>query len=380
MFAGTSHGHRADAKTARDRIVAVFEVCYCLRSEVKRALDVKETARSNPAIDRAIQTAARDVEAIMLRKFYPQDDTRYVDWPNFQYAPPWKIWLKDNELAVWPPVSIKAGTQALDITQIFPGPWESDPGPPWTFFELSRASNLALGGNSQTPQRSTAIQGTFGFDYNLDAMTTLAVALSDTTGTTVQVTDSSRVGTGAMIVIGTERMLVQDDSMVSTGLSLNAGMSTANVSDNTLTTNGSGNLYVNEIIVIDAERMLVVDTLIGGGYTVKRGWDGTIPTGHTTATAIGAARQLTVQRGALGTTAATHSQNASISRIRVPSVINSVAIGLSEAQLVGESNAYAGAPPGPEGQHPSPAGQTPLHHLISKACAKYRRNARIYAI
>jgi hypothetical protein len=168
--------------------------------------------------------------------------------------------------------------------------------------------------------------------------------------------------------------------MISTGLTLNAGVSTANVSDNTLTTNGAGSLNIDEAIIIDAERMLVTDTPVGGGYTVKRGWDGTIPTAHTSATIIGAARSLTVQRGALGTTAATHLINAPVSRVRVPSAINSVAIGLSEAQLTGEASAYAGQPPGPEGAHPSRAGETPLHHLIHMACKKYRRNARIYAV
>jgi hypothetical protein len=341
---------------------------------------LKETARSNPAIDRAIQTAARDVEAMMLRKFYPVDDTRFIDWPNYQYAPPWKMWLKDNELAVWPPVSIKAGTTPLDVTQIFPGPWESDPGPPWTFFELSRASNLAFGGNSSTPQRSTAVQGTFGFDYNLDPVTTLAVALADTTGTTVQVADGSRAGTGAMLVIGTERLLVQNDAMVDSGVTLAAGLSTANVNDNTVTVSG-GSLFVDEVIIVDSERMLIVDTLIsGGGYVVKRAWDGSVPVAHASGTHVGALRQLTVQRGAFGTTAATHLISATVSKIRVPSAINSVSIGLSEAQLTGEANAYAGVPPGPEGAHPSPAGQTPLHHLIHKACAKYRRNARTYAV
>jgi hypothetical protein len=315
----------------------------------------------------------------MCRKFYPTDDTRFVDWPNFQYAPPWTIRLKDNELAVWPPVSIKAGTQALDVTQIFPGPWESDPGPPWTFFQLSRASNLAFGGNAPTPQRSTSIQGTFGFDYNFDQMTTLAVALSDTTGTTVQVADGSRVGTGAMLVVGTERMLVQSDSMLDTGVTLASGATTANVNDTAITVAG-GSLFVDEIIIIDSERMLVVDSLIAGGYVVKRAWDGTTPAIHAGSTHIGAARQLTVQRGALGTTAATHLVNAAVSKVRVPSAINSVAIGLSEAQLTGEASAYAGVPPGPEGAHPSPAGMTPLHHLIHKTCKKYRRNTRLYAI
>lgn len=55
--------------------------CYATREEVKSALDIKQTARNNDQVDRAIDSASRAVEGLLHRVFYPTFDTRYVDWP-----------------------------------------------------------------------------------------------------------------------------------------------------------------------------------------------------------------------------------------------------------------------------------------------------------
>jgi hypothetical protein len=321
----------------------------------------------------------------MKRKFYPTDDTRYFDWPNYDYAYPWRLDLKDNELAAQPPVQVLAGTTVIPNNQIFFGPWRNEPGPPWTFFELDRSSTAAFGGNASTPQRAIVVQGTFGYDVNKDQMATLVNTITSG-ATTLVVTDSSQLGPGIVIILDTERMLVTDSAQVATGLTLaSTGVTTAIASDNTLAApGGAGTLQLFETILIDSERMLVVDTTSTGGYVVKRGWDGTVLATHVAGTAIGAYRQLSVQRGALGTTAASHSSNAPVYRHRVPSMIRDLSIAQSEVQLTGEPSAWAIQGDVPTGMTSSATARNldaeGLPGLRVRAQQRYRRNVRLLAI
>ena len=57
---------------------------YANREQVKRALDVAETARNNAQIDRAIAASSLSIEKQLRRRFYPWDGTRYF---GFQ---PWR--------------------------------------------------------------------------------------------------------------------------------------------------------------------------------------------------------------------------------------------------------------------------------------------------
>lgn len=366
--------------------MAVYEVCYCTREEVRRALDLKESARNTLQIDRAIQSSARSVEGRLRRKFYPVDDTRYFDWPNYDYSYPWRLELLDNELA-GPATQVLAGTTPIPINQIFFGPWRNDPGPPFTFFELDRSQSAAFGGNAPTPQRSIVVSGPFGFDLNKDPVTTLSAAISTAGATVITVADGSQVGAGAILVVDTERMLVQDTAMTSTGLTVSSGLASSPplASDAALTASGS-TLNVNETILVDAERMLIVDSNGSTGYTVKRGWDGTPMATHAPGATIYALRSLTVQRGALGTTAATHGNGVTVNRHRVPSLVKSVSIADAERQLIGEPSGYAnvgGNSPvrqDSESRRSGLAQITDLAQLWLDCERRYRRNARIRAI
>jgi hypothetical protein len=112
-------------------------------------------------------------------------------------------------------------------------------------------------------------------------------------------------------------MLVTDRAMTQAGtLTLSGtGVTTAFNSDNTLAVGGAGTLHVGETILIDAERMVVVDTS-GSSYIVDRARDGSVLATHTAGATISALRLLTVMRGALGTTAATHTNTTAVSKYR----------------------------------------------------------------
>lgn len=316
---------------------------YATREDVKAAADFKLTARNNTQVDEAIEAASESIDGQVHRVFYPMDDTRYVDWPNFQYAYPWRIWLDAAELAdttVNVPVVTSGGNVIPAGDILWGNPRYS---PPFTYFELSRATSASFGQGS-TPQRDVAITGTFGYWLKYAPAGTLTAAVADTTSTSIAVSNSAAAGVGDSILIDAERMLVTDKAMVSTGLTQQgSGVSTKDTSDVALDlgTGGGALVFVGETLLLDSERMLVVD-IAGDTATVKRAWDGTVLATHTGAT-IYAPRSWTVQRAALGTLAATHADSAVIKRFVVPGLVKSLAVGEALVEVRQKVGAYAGS-------------------------------------
>lgn len=300
--------------------MAVTTPPYCTRQDVKRSLDIKETARQNWLIDQAIQSSARNIDKHMHRRFYPENTTHYWDWPNYQRAYPWRIWFDQYELAdVTSNVPVvTSGGNTIAAGNILWGPWNDSP--PFTFLELDRSKGGAFGQGS-TPQKDVAVTGTFGYAMDSDAAGTLAAAISSTSATTITVSDSSVLGVGSLLIIESERLLVQDMAMATTGQANTSGATTDSAADNAITVSSGAAVHVDETIQIDSERMLVVD-VTGNVVTVKRAWDGSVLATHSTSTTINAARSLTVLRGQLGTTAATHSNTTAISVFRYPPLIH----------------------------------------------------------
>lgn len=350
--------------------MAVQLPTYATREDVKQALDVLETARNNAQIDRAIEAARDDVEGLCRRRFYLMDATEYWDWPNFQSARPWKIWLEARELAdVTSNVPVvTAGGVVIPSSAIFWGPWNY--APPFTFLELDRSQSYSFGGGS-TPQRSVSIQGTFGYWLKTAPAGALASAMSDTTSTAVTVTNGSAVGVGDVLTCGTERMLVQDKGMADTGQALASGATTALASDNLLGVSSGPAFHVGEVVQADAEQMLIT-SITGNSLTVKRAWNGTVLAVHATPE-IYAARLLTVIRGDLGTTAATHTSSAALTITLIPGLVKELAVGEAVNHVLQETTGYARALPQGSGSV-MPGGGLP--DLRDRCYAKFARKNR----
>lgn len=322
--------------------MSVSTPTYCTREDVKRAPDLKETARANWQIDRAIQSAARNIEGHLHRRFYPEDATRYFDWPNFQYAYPWRIWFDQWDLAV--PTSVTTGS-AGGTLQGSPIPLSAcnfepvNSGPPYTYLELRRDMSYGFGAGP-TPQRDIAITGTWGYGVQTDAAGQLAAAISTTTATTATVSNAALVGVGSLLIADQERMIVSDRTNTNTGQTNLTGLTTTSSSDVTGTVSDGTQLHVDEVMQIDSERMLIVD-ITGNQITVKRAWDGFPLAAHSAGSPIYAQRILTVLRGQLGTTAATHSNGAALTVHRVPSLIRDLALAESVNRVLQETGGYA---------------------------------------
>lgn len=318
----------------------VNQPCYCTREEVLQALDVKRSAYSKIQVDRAICAGTDAVEALTQRKFYPFDTTRKWDWPNFQYSYPWRVWLDQYELAA-PATSIVSGTFlpspiVIPINNVIFHPFNE--GPPFTRIELRRDLNSAFGNNT-TPQLDIAITGTFGYWTRTRPAGSLA-APAGSGDLTITASDSVSIGVGDVVIIDSERMIVTDSRFVDTTISY-SGLSQASAADNMVMVPDGTKFAEGEVIQIDAESMLIL-SILGNTLVVKRAFDGSILAAHTGST-IYARRLLSVLRGQLGTTAASHLNNAAIVVSDVPSLARQLAIAEAVVWLTQEPNAYGGA-------------------------------------
>lgn len=355
----------------------VTQPCYCTREEVKRSVDFMEPAARNAQIDRAIMSVARIIESEMKRVFYPFDTTYYFNWPNYQYAYPWRLWLDQKTLAA-PATSVQSppGTN-LNLSAVFFEPVNS--GPPYEYIELDRSQSIAWGA-APTPQRSIVVTGTFGYWLITDAAGSLAAAVSSTSATTIQVSDSTLVGVGDLLLIDTERMLVQDKSWITTGSTISGtGVTTNSAADNQLGVASVTGFDIGEMLKIDQERMLIwdIDT-VNNLLIVKRAWDGSLLAAHTTGATIYAQRQLTVLRGQLGTTAATHNNSVAINKFHWPEAIHDLAIAESVNRILQETSGYSRTVG--EGQAAQPAPGVALMDLWDEARTAYGRKNRIRVI
>ncbi|MFK0018196.1 hypothetical protein [Streptomyces sp. NPDC090798] len=310
---------------------------YATREEIKAELDVKETARSNARIDRALADATEAVEGLTHRVFYPVQDTRKFDWPPRTGATPWILRLDANEL-----ISVTSLTSG-SVT-IAPGNYllrraDDKAEPPYTRIEVNLGSNASFSGG-RTYQQDITVTGLFGYRNDETAAGTLAAQVASAGATTITVDGpaSAALGIGSLLRIDDERMIVTGRSMLDTGQGFGDSMTATSNDVSIGAANGSA-YAVGEVILRDSERMLITD-IAGNTLTVTRAWDGSVLAAHTDS-AIYAPRILTVVRGALGTTAAAHSNGAAVARCDPPGSVRQLCIAEALVDLLQGRSGYA---------------------------------------
>lgn len=310
-------------------------IWYATREDVKNALDVKGTARNNQQIARALEDASRDAEKLCHRRFYPVQATRYFDWPPRAGMTPWVLRLNDQELISVS--SIASGGRTLTPDEYNLEPVNS--GPPFNRVEIKLSSDGSFGGGS-TYQRDIQIAGLWNYRLTETNVGALAEALDDTE-TAVDVTGavSAAVGVGSILRVDSERMLVTERSQLDTGQNLGGPGLDAQAKTVTVPVADGTAYAVEEVILIDAERMRI-DDIAGNQLIVKRGWDGTVLAAHTAGADIYAPRRLTVTRGVLGTTAATHTDTSPVYRFEPAGPVKQFVIADAISTLTSETAGY----------------------------------------
>ena len=142
----------------------------------------------------------------------------------------------------------------------------------------------------------------------------------------------------------------------------------------------SGSAFAaQEVILIDAERMLVVD-VAGNNLTVKRAWDGSTLAAHTAPTAdIYSLSGVGVARAQLGTTLAAHTTNDIVYRHVFPAPIRDLAIAEAIHQIQNETGGYTRTVGSGDATRPEPFGRG-LDLMRREVYANYGRKARMRVV
>jgi hypothetical protein len=156
--------------------------------------------------------------------------------------------------------------------------------------------------------------------------------------TVIECSDSSLIGVGDLITIGSERMDVTGCAVADTTAAL-AGNLTANSGDRAVTVSDGTLLNEGERIAIGAERMFV-ESIAGNVLTVRRAENGSQLGTHATSDEVYAYRTLRVERAATGSTAATHADGATIVANDPPSLVKETALAFALVDLTQSQAAY----------------------------------------
>jgi len=310
---------------------------YATREEIKAELDVKETARSNARIDRALADATDAVHGLCHRVFYPVQATRYFDWPGPQHARPWRLWLDASEILSV--TTLTSGGITIAASDYFLEP--NVYGPPYNRIEIDLDSNAAFG-SGNTHQRDIGITGLWAGCALTETPAGATAEALDTseTGIDIDAATSAAVGVGSLLRIDTERVIVTARSNLDTGQTLGGTGLTIQNSAVTVAVQSGAAFAAGETILIDGERMRV-DDIAGNTLVVTRAWDGSPIAAHSVGATIYAPRSLTVTRGALGTTAAAHDSGATVHRWDPPGPIRQYVIAEALNDLLQGRAGYA---------------------------------------
>lgn len=295
-------------------------IAYVTLERLRHALDSKESAYNDARLLQCIDSGSRAAEGILRRRFYPEIATRYFPWPEDRAD---TLWLDGDANDLASLTSATSGGTTVTFADIIPQP---PYGPPYDRLALASGSGGSwLGGDEALD--ANAITGLWcGCAIVETADATTAEAL-DSSETGVDIGASSLLGIGSIIRIDSERMIVTGRSLLDTGQNT-AGALTSSNADRLLAVASGAAFVSGEIILVEAERMQVLD-IAGNNLIVRRAVDGSVLAAHASGVDVYALRTLTVQRGALGTTAAAHNTAASVLVFEVPALVQELALALA---------------------------------------------------
>lgn len=353
-------------------------VFYVTREEVMDAFDVKEASHRSAQIDSAIASASDDIDGWLNRHKHglaPTTATRYFDFPDRNYSQAWRLWLDENELISL--TTLTAGSIVLTPSQYFLEPVNS--GPPYTHVEVDLSTTAGFG-NNNTWQHAISVLGVWGVNNSQKPAGVLAASLTSSQ-TGVNVSDGTLVGVGSLLTVDSERMQVTGRSSLVSGTNLGSDLG---AQKNAVTITGiSAGFFIGETILIDSERMKIVDNN-GTNLTVERATEGSVLASHLTGAALYTFRALTVERGVLGSTAATHSNSAPVTKWDVPSLVRDLCKAEAITRLEQEWSAYGARVYSDEAERDSAGTEVVAGRGLTdlrKACARrYKRKLRKRAV
>lgn len=309
--------------------MAITEVAYCTREDVQRSLNLADIPRLNTRVDQSIMTGARQIHGLLHRHFYPDTKTVLFDQPDGA-----NLWLYELELSAAPTQILSGGATMTAGVDVFLRPKS---GPPYRYLEVSSGGTV-FWQSTNTPQNAISITGDYGYPTSPLVAGTLGLTVS-AGATTIVLNDSGAVGVGALVLIDSERLIVSDKTMSTTGATLGGNLTTSK-SEVSIPVSSGALINPGELILIDSERMQV-EYVVGNTLTVDRAVNGSALATHTSGATIYAPRTASVLRARLGTTAASHTTGANLTLLKAPSLITELNLAYAINNQQGASGTYA---------------------------------------
>jgi hypothetical protein len=310
---------------------------YASVATLAAATDIPMTPTAEAGMLRHLSSGARQIEGLCGgRHFYPTLDTRTFDWPDpTGRGQSNRLWLDDNELLSV--TSMSVGGAAFTAFLLRP-----DDGPPYRWIEpdeTGTADYRPFSAGSGGTQQAISITGLYGHNETLATVAGLDGAIVNPGATTINVDNGAGVAAGDALKLGTEYVLVEATRWVDTTDDLTAALA-VDATDTAIPVTDGGTYTAGEWLRINRERFLITD-IVGNTLYVDRSADASVIAAHSIGDDIWARRALTVTRGALGTTAATHSDAATVSRHAAPSPVEMLNIAVAEVSIAQERAAWA---------------------------------------
>lgn len=341
---------------------------YATVEDVRAATGSKSTATDVLRIIAALEAASRDVDDVVQRTdgaFRPLYGTYYYDWPVRSGALYYRLWLDAQPLIGL--TGLTAGAASIPLADVFLEPQRY--GPPYDRIEIDIGSSSAFGFD-KTPQRAIGVTGLWGYGDDRRSAGTLVGPISDSASTLV-VSDGSLSGTGDHLVIGTERMEITSRMWSDSLQDLGSGLASSAAAVAVAVADGTG-FHSGELILIDAERMAVVD-VAGNNLIVRRAHDGSTMAAHLTGASVYVQRVAVVTRGARGSVATSHPDGATIEAHVVPGDVRELTVASAVTSLLSGQAGWA-REYGPQGAT-TKLGQG-LDQLRGQVQANYGRQCR----
>lgn len=353
-------------RPAQKAAASMEEISYCTREMVQDALGYADNVRTDRRIDSAIRASTREIEDFLHRTFLPRLATRSFDMPDTDI-----LWLYDSELASTPTAFTSGGTAMTSGTDYLLRP---ESGPPYRWIEERTAGSIKFQAGA-TWQNSLSITGDFSHPCRELAAAQLSGSINASV-TSLVLDDSSQVGTGSLLGIDDEYLLITERTMSTTGTTISSDL-TASKSEVTIPVASGAAVALAETIQVGAERMRVLG-VDGNNLIVERAARGTVLAAHTSGATVMAPRTCTVTRGMRGSTAAGHTDTEDVYVLRPPSLIEELCAALA-GNIVTQASANWAVKQGAGENARTPDGRG-IQVLMEQAYTAYGRKVRTRAV
>lgn len=355
------------------------QVTYATRADVTNTLLLAPTTHNKLLVDRKLRAATRSVEGYLHVRFYPELKTVSFDWPNYQYAGTNRLWLEGNTLISI--TTMTSGGTVIPSTDYILRRADHRSEPPYTYVELNTSKSSVFKAGT-TSQNAVSIQGLYGYNDTDLTVPNGSLGGNITAGAGSMVVNPStgdfNLSAGSLLMIGTERITVLDSLMSSIGQNLLNDL-TAVQGDRTVTVTTGSAFASGETILIGTERMRI-DDIAGNTLIVTRAWDGTTLATHSlgAGSPIYGLRTFTISRGVLGSTAAAHTAADSVYSHEFPALINELTVAEAIVMIEQAGAGYArvvGA--GPNTREATGKGLDDIREQAMQAYGRRNRTAAI---